>query len=90
VDVELDIENTELSPGVRRVLAAVGHEGPFEQGRKQMELLAGLSVTIKAVERTAEATREAKLGCAFTWVQLLFMRPVVVWHSAFKFMRVNS
>jgi hypothetical protein len=40
--------------------------------------------------RSAEATREAKLGCAFTWVQLLFMRPVVVWHSAFKFMRVNS
>ena len=45
---------------------------------------------LQAVERTAEATPEAKLGCAFTWVQLLFMRPVVVWHSAFKFMRVNS
>jgi hypothetical protein len=24
VDVELDVENTELSPGVRRMLAAVG------------------------------------------------------------------
>ncbi len=58
MDVELDIENTELSPGVRRMLAAVGHEGPFEQGRKQMELLAGLSVTTKAVERTAEAIGE--------------------------------
>jgi hypothetical protein len=58
LDVELDIENTELSPGVRRMLAAVGHEGPFEQGRKQMELLAGLSVTTKAVERTAEAIGE--------------------------------
>jgi hypothetical protein len=58
VDLELDIENTELSPGVRRMLAAVGHEGPFEQGRKQMELLAGLSVTTKAVERTAEAIGE--------------------------------
>jgi hypothetical protein len=58
VDVDLDIENTELSPGVRRMLAAVGHEGPFEQGRKQMELLAGLSVTTKAVERTAEAIGE--------------------------------
>src|SRR3984893_18466930 len=58
VDVELDVENTELSPGVRRMVAAVGHEGPFEQGRKQMELLAGLSVTTKAVERTAEAIGE--------------------------------
>ena len=55
VDIELDVENTELSPGVRRMLATVGQEAPFEQGRKQMELLAGLSVTTKAVERTAEA-----------------------------------
>lgn len=55
VDVELDVENTELSPGVRRMLAAVGHEAAFEHGRKQIELLAGLSVTTKAVERTAEA-----------------------------------
>src|SRR5437870_2493286 len=37
------------------MLAAVGHELPFEQGREQMELLAGLAVTTKAVERTAEA-----------------------------------
>lgn len=58
VDVELDVENTELSPGVRRMLAAVGHEAAFEQGRQQMELLAGLSVTTKAVERTAEAIGE--------------------------------
>ena len=58
VDVELDLENTELSPGVRRMLAAVGQEGPFEQGRQQMALLAGLSVTTKAVERTAEAIGE--------------------------------
>ena len=55
VDIELDIENTEFSPGVRRMLATVGQEAPFEQGREQMRLLAGLSVTTKAVERTAEA-----------------------------------
>jgi len=55
VDVELDVENTELSPGVRRMLATVGQQAAFEQGRQQMELLAGLAVTTKAVERTAEA-----------------------------------
>jgi hypothetical protein len=55
VDVELDVENTELSPGVRRMLATVGQQAAFEQGRRQLELLAGLSVTTKAVERTAEA-----------------------------------
>ena len=54
-DVELDIENTELSPGVRRMQAAVGQETPFDHGRQQMKLLADLEVTTKSVERTAEA-----------------------------------
>ena len=58
VDVELDIENTELSPGVRRMLALVGSEAPFDHGRQQMKLLAGLEVTTNAVERTAEAIGE--------------------------------
>src|SRR5207245_9234573 len=40
------------------LLAVVGHEAPFDHGREQMHLLAGLSVTTKAVERTAEAIRE--------------------------------
>jgi hypothetical protein len=45
----------DLSPGVRRMLALVGSEAPFDLGRRQIELLAGLEVTAKAVERTAEA-----------------------------------
>ena len=57
-DVELDIEGTELSPGVRRMQAVVGQEEPFDHGRKQLKLLAGLEVTTKAVERTAEAIGE--------------------------------
>ena len=40
------------------MLAAVGSEAPFDQGRQQMKLLAGLEVTTKAVERTAEAIGE--------------------------------
>jgi hypothetical protein len=55
VDVELDIENTEFSPGVRRMHALVGQEAPFDHGRAQMQLLAGLEVTTKSVERIAEA-----------------------------------
>ncbi|MGA7919477.1 MAG: ISKra4 family transposase [Candidatus Acidiferrales bacterium] len=54
VDVELDIENTEFSPGVRRMQALVGQETPFDRGREQLQLLAGLEVTTKSVERTAE------------------------------------
>jgi hypothetical protein len=54
-DVELDIENMEFSPGVRRMQAVVGQEAPFDHGRQQMKLLADLEVTTKSVERTAEA-----------------------------------
>jgi len=53
-DRELDIENTEFSPGVRRLQAIVGQEAPFDHGRQQMKVLAGLEVTAKSVERTAE------------------------------------
>jgi hypothetical protein len=57
-DIELDVEKTELSPGVRRMLALVGQEAPFDHGRQQLKLLADLEVTAKAVERTAEAIGE--------------------------------
>jgi hypothetical protein len=53
-DAELDIVETESSPGVRRMQALVGQEAPFDHGRKQIKVLAGLEVTTKAVERTAE------------------------------------
>jgi hypothetical protein len=57
-DQELDIVETEFSPGVRRMHALVGQDAPFEQGREQMKLLAGLEVTTKSVERVAEAIGE--------------------------------
>jgi hypothetical protein len=58
-DVELDIANTEISPGVRRMQAVVGQETSFDHGRRQLKLLADLEVTTKAVERTAEAIGES-------------------------------
>jgi hypothetical protein len=55
-DAALDVENTELSPGVHRMLTLVGSEcSSFERGREQMKLLAGLAVPTKAVERTTES-----------------------------------
>ena len=54
-DRELDVEATACSPGVRRMMALVGSETSFEQGREQLQLLAGLELTAKAVERHAEA-----------------------------------
>ena len=37
------------------MLALVGSDAPFDRGRQQIALLAGLEVTAKAVERTAES-----------------------------------
>ena len=54
-DQELDIVHTEFSPGARRMQALVGQDAPFDHGREQMKLLAGLEVTAKSVERVAEA-----------------------------------
>ena len=54
-DAELDVAGTEYSPGVRRMMALVGSESSFEHGRQQLELLAGIDVSTKAVERQAEA-----------------------------------
>ena len=54
-DAELDVVGTECSPGVRRMMAVVGSDSSFDRGRQQLELLAGLEVTTKAVERHAEA-----------------------------------
>src|SRR5207253_1663285 len=52
VDVELDIENTEFSPGVRRMHALVGQEAPFDRPGK--------------TEGKPAHTREVQLGCVFT------------------------
>ena len=55
-DQQLDIAHSDFSPGVRRMQALVGQDAPFEHGREQMKLLAGLEVTAKSVERVAEST----------------------------------
>ena len=54
-DEALDVKGTDFSPGVRRMQALVGQEAPFDHGREQMKVLAGLEMTAKSVERTAEA-----------------------------------
>jgi len=53
-DAALGVEQEEFSPGVRRMMAVVGSDSPFDQGREQLELLAGLQMSTKSVERQAE------------------------------------
>jgi hypothetical protein len=55
-DRALDVERTEFSPGVRRMLGVVGSEcSSFRLAAEQLLLLAGLEVTAKTVERMSEA-----------------------------------
>jgi hypothetical protein len=53
-DAALGIEGQEFSPGVRRMMAVVGSDSPFDTGREQLDLLANLQVSTKSVERQAE------------------------------------
>ena len=54
-DSALDIAGRESSPGVRRMEALVGSNAPFGRGCEPLQVLAGLEVTAKAIERTAES-----------------------------------
>jgi hypothetical protein len=53
-DRELDIVGTSLSPGVRRMIGRVGGKESFDQGRGDLEALAGVVVPTKHVERVSE------------------------------------
>jgi hypothetical protein len=57
-DGELDTGGTDYSPGARHMMALVGSEASFKHGQEQLEVLAGIQVTTKAVERQAEAVGE--------------------------------
>ena len=57
-DRELDIVSTSLSPGVRRMIGLVGGKEPFNEARTDLEELAGVCVSTKAVERASEAIGE--------------------------------
>src|SRR5207249_7311409 len=57
-DRELDIAGTSFSPGVRRMMGQVGGKEAFADGRQDLERLAGLQVSTKAVERVSEALGE--------------------------------
>ncbi len=53
-DSEWDIVSTSFSPGVRRLMARVGGKEPFDEGRLDLQELAGIVVQTKQVERISE------------------------------------
>lgn len=54
VDAALGVESQEFSPGVRRMTAVAGSDSNFDLAREQIELLAGIKLSTKSVERHAE------------------------------------
>jgi hypothetical protein len=54
-DAELGVSGGSLSPGLRAMVARVGSWEPFAQGRRDLAELAGLDLSAKRVERSAEA-----------------------------------
>jgi hypothetical protein len=58
-DEELEVVGTSFSPGMRRLLARVGAQEPFNTARQDLAELAGVVVPTKAVERITEAVGAA-------------------------------
>lgn len=54
-DQALDVVGTSFSPGMRRLMARVGAQEPFDAARQDLAELAGVVVQTKAVERISEA-----------------------------------
>jgi hypothetical protein len=54
-DQEMNVVRTSFSPGVRRMIGRVGSKEPFDEGRSDLETLAGIAVKTKQVERLSEA-----------------------------------
>jgi hypothetical protein len=54
-DAELGIDGASLSPGLRKMTARAAAAVPFAPARRLLAELAGLELTVKRVERSAEA-----------------------------------
>ena len=54
-DIELGMADASLTPGLRRMVARVAADHPFAQGRDVLAELAGIELTAKRIERSAEA-----------------------------------
>ena len=58
-DDELGVAGTSLSPGLRAMVARVGAATPFAKASELLATLAGVQLTTKRVERSAEADGQA-------------------------------
>jgi hypothetical protein len=76
-DRELDVVATSFSPGVRRLMGRVGSKEPFDEGRQDLETLAGIVVKTKEVERVSEKLGEQVEAISRKERQLVFSGKIV-------------
>jgi len=53
-DEELDVVETGHSPGLRRMMARAGSNTTFKDGREDLQVYAGITVSAKSIERVSE------------------------------------
>jgi len=53
-DEELGVVGTSRSPGLQRMMSRAGHRDTFKEGREDLRVYAGITVSAKDVERVAE------------------------------------
>ncbi len=76
-DAELGITGTSLSPGLAAMAATAGAAVPFARATRLLEDLAGVRLTVKRVERSAEASGAAQAAASRGQARLISRRKVI-------------
>ncbi|MGH3288475.1 MAG: ISKra4 family transposase [Streptosporangiaceae bacterium] len=76
-DAELGVEGTSLSPGLAAMNDIAAAAGPFAKAAGLLEDLAGVRLTAKRVERSAEASGTAKAAADRSRAQAITARTLV-------------
>ncbi len=75
-DAELGVAGQSMSPGLAAMTAMAGAAVPFGQARRLLEGLAGIRLTVKRVERAAEAAGRAAAAAHRARARLIARRKV--------------
>jgi hypothetical protein len=76
-DGQLGMAGTSLSPGLREMIARAGAEVPFGKAAALIKDLAGISVSAKTIERSAEASGAAARAAGTAQAAALRARTVI-------------
>jgi hypothetical protein len=76
-DAELGVAGASMSPGLRAMNDQAAAAGPFAKAARLLEDLAGVRLTVKRVERAAEASGAAQAAAARYRAALITARKVV-------------